>query len=123
MQKDANGEHYLTSTTTHQNPMYVPSPPPPMPLSSSNSCQSSTPPPAAAAAAANAAAAAQQQFHLIRLQSNPPATQNNELHSNNQTMHIKQLQHTATVHGKAIHKIRFVAFYFSNKTFIVYHSV
>lgn len=93
MQKDANGEHYLTSTTTHQNPLYVPPPPPPIPLSSSNSCQSSTTP-------STAAPAAQQQFHLIRLQSNPPPTQNNELHSNNQTMHIKQQLHTATVHGK-----------------------
>lgn len=76
MQKDSNGEHYLTSTT-HQNPLYVPPP--------SNSCQSSP--------------QAQQQFHLIRLQNNPPPVQNNELRSNNQSMHIKQL-HTATVHGK-----------------------
>lgn len=110
MQKDANGEHYLTSTTTHQNPLYVPPPPPP--LSSSNSCQSSTTP--------ASAAAAQQQFHLIRLQSNPPPTQNNELHSNNQTMHIKQLQHTATVHGKTIiNEIRFVAFSLENCEYLL----
>lgn len=75
MQKDANSEHYLTSMA-HQNPLYVPPP---------NSCQSSP--------------QAQQQFHLIRLQNNPTTVQNNELRSNNQTMHIKQL-HTATVHGK-----------------------
>lgn len=78
MQKDANGENYLTSVA-QPNALYVPAPPPP----SSNPCQSATP--------------AQQQFHLIRLQNSnppppPPPTQSN------QTMHIKQL-HTATVHG------------------------
>lgn len=77
MQKDANGEHYLTSTT-QQNPLYVPPP--------SNSCQS-------------AKQSQQPPFHLVRLQSAQPNPPNNELRSNNQTMHIKQL-HTATVHGK-----------------------
>lgn len=86
MQKDANGEHYLTSTG-QQNALYMPAPPPP----TSNPCQSSTP--------------SQQQYHLIRLQNTnpppppPPTTQqSNELRNNNQAMHIKQL-HTATVHG------------------------
>lgn len=94
MQKDANGESYV-APPTQQNPLYVPS---------TNPCQSTMPAQHQQQQPQQLHSQQQQhhpqqQFHMLRLQGNPPSSQNNELSSNNQTMHIKQL-HTATVHGK-----------------------
>ncbi|XP_031633608.1 uncharacterized protein LOC116347220 isoform X2 [Contarinia nasturtii] len=90
MQKDTNGEHYMVPPT-QSNPLYVPS---------SNPCQSTMPAQQQHHHQQQQQQQhhPQQQFHVLRLQGNPPNSQNNEHRSNNQTMHIKQL-HTATVHG------------------------